>query len=70
MEDQQPATGDLTEESAVDTAAAESEAAPVDELDVDLSDAENGDSSTEDDEVGGVDEGVVRLGEDQRYRQR
>jgi Mce-associated membrane protein len=65
VEDQQPATGDLTEESAVDTAAAETEAAPVDEPDVDASetdeaDAESADDSTEDDEA---DEGVVRFRE-------
>jgi Mce-associated membrane protein len=35
VEDQQPATGDLTEESAVDTAAAETEAVPADESDAD-----------------------------------
>jgi Mce-associated membrane protein len=68
VEDQQPATGDLTEESAVDTAAAETEAAPVDEPDVDapdidLSDAEYADESTEDDEADDADEGVVRFRE-------
>ncbi len=74
MEDQQPATGDLTEESAVDTAAAETEAAPVDEptvaasdvdeSDVDESDVddENADSPTEDDEAEG-DGAVVRFRE-------
>ena len=45
MEDQQPATGDLTEESAVDTAVAETEAAPVDEPDVDASDVDVSDES-------------------------
>ena len=78
MEDQQPATGDLTEESAVDTTAAETEAAPVDEPDIDLSDAdepdidepdvdvsdaENADESTEDYEAADADEGVVRFRE-------
>jgi Mce-associated membrane protein len=60
VEDQQPATGDLTDESAVDTAAAETEAAPVDEStvaesDVDESDLddENADSPTEDGEAEG-----------------
>jgi Mce-associated membrane protein len=68
VEDQQPATGDLTEESAVDTAAAETEAAPVDSDAADLSegeasegdaseDGENGDETTEDDQ------GVVRFRE-------
>jgi Mce-associated membrane protein len=62
VEDQQPATGDLTEESAVDTAAA-TEAAPVDEPDIDVSDAENADGSTEDYEAEAADEGVVRFRE-------
>jgi Mce-associated membrane protein len=58
VEDQQPATGDLTDESAVDTAAAETEAAPVDEptvavSDVDESDVDESDSPTEDDEAEG-----------------
>jgi Mce-associated membrane protein len=60
VEDQQPATGDLTDESAVDTTAAETEAAPVDEStvaesDVDESDLddENADSPTEDGEAEG-----------------
>jgi Mce-associated membrane protein len=68
VEDQQPATGDLTEESAVDTAAAETEAAPVDSDAADLSegeasegdaseDGENVDETTEDDQ------GVVRFRE-------
>jgi Mce-associated membrane protein len=65
VEDQQPATGDLTEESAVDTAAAETEAAPVDDTnleDSDGSDGENADEPTEDDEEAD-DEGVVRFRE-------
>ena len=69
MEDQQPATGDLTEESAVDTDAAETEAAPVDSDAADASedgelsegdaseDGENVDETTEDDQ------GVVRFRE-------
>jgi Mce-associated membrane protein len=76
VEDQQLATGDLTDGSAVDTAGAETEAAPVDEptaasdvdesdvdeSDVDESDVddENADSSTEDNEAEG-DGGVVRF---------
>jgi len=76
VEDQQLATGDLTDESAVDTAGAETEAAPVDEptaasdvdesdvdeSDVDESDVddENADSSTEDAEAEG-DGAVVRF---------
>ena len=63
MEDQQPATGDLTEESAVDTIAAETEAAPVDEPDIDPSDAENADGSIEDDEAEDADGGAVRFRE-------
>lgn len=61
MEDQQPATGDLTEEPAVD--AAETEAAPVDSDGADPSaadaseDGENADETTEDDQ------GVVRFRE-------
>jgi Mce-associated membrane protein len=53
VEDQQPATGDLTEESAVDTAAAETEAAHVDPAvdDADESDTEIVDETTEDDGV-------------------
>jgi Mce-associated membrane protein len=70
VEDQQPATGDLTEESAVDTGAAETEAAPVDSDAADASedretsaddetseDGENADETTEDDQ------GVVRFRE-------
>jgi Mce-associated membrane protein len=45
VEDQQPATGDLTEESAVDPAVAETETAPVDEPDVDASDVDVSDES-------------------------
>jgi Mce-associated membrane protein len=63
VEDQQPATGDLTEESAVDTIAAETEAAPVDAWDVDPPDTENTDGSSEDDEAESADEGVVRFRE-------
>jgi len=63
VEDQQPATGDLTEESAVDTAVAETEAAPVDASDVDAPDTENTDGSSEDDDAEGADEGVVRFRE-------
>ncbi len=52
MEDQQPATGDLTGESAVDTIVAETDAAPVDETEVDVSDdgASDPDASDNDDE--------------------
>ncbi len=72
MEDQQPATGDLTDESAVDTAAAETDAAPLDEPTVDASDVaapdvdapdvddETADSPTEDGETEG-DGAVVRF---------
>jgi Mce-associated membrane protein len=63
VEDQQPATGDLTEDSAVDTIAAETEAAPVDEPDIDPSDTENTDGSSEADEAESSDEGVVRFRE-------
>jgi Mce-associated membrane protein len=55
VEDQQPATGDLTEETAadtVDTAAAETEAAPVDGPTVAASDVDDADA----DESGVVDE--------------
>jgi Mce-associated membrane protein len=65
VEDQQPATGDLTEESAVVTAADETEAAPVDEAspdETDETDGENADEPTEDDEEA-TDEGVVRFHE-------
>jgi Mce-associated membrane protein len=74
VEDQQPATGDLTDESAVDTVAAETEAAPVDQPDVDVSDVgesdvedsdvddENADATTEDGEIEGED-AVVRFRE-------
>jgi Mce-associated membrane protein len=74
VEDQQPATGDLTDESAVDTAAAETEAAPVDVSDGDVSDVdesdvdesdvddENADSPTEDSETDG-DDAAVRFRE-------
>jgi Mce-associated membrane protein len=67
VEDQQPATGDLTEESAVDTAAAETEATPVDPV-AEESDTENVDEPTEDDETDEADEsdddaGVVRFRE-------
>jgi len=64
VEDQQPATGDLTEEPAVDAVAAETEAAPVDSDPADVSvddevseDSENADETTEDGE------GVVRFRE-------
>jgi len=64
VEDQQPATGDLTEEPAVDAVAAETEAAPVDSDPADVSvdgevseDSENPDETTEDGE------GVVRFRE-------
>lgn len=64
MEDQQPATGDLTEESAVDTAADETDAAPVESDAADASadgevseDGENADETTEDGE------GAVRFRE-------
>jgi len=69
VEDQQPAEGYLTVESAVDTAAAETEAAPVDEptvavsgLDVSDVDDENADSPIEDGETEG-DDAVVRFRE-------
>jgi Mce-associated membrane protein len=66
VEDQQPATGDLTEESAVDTAAAEAEATPVDPV-AEESDTENVDEPTEDDETDASDSdddaGVVRFRE-------
>jgi Mce-associated membrane protein len=58
VEDQQPATGDLTDESAVDTAGAETETAPVDgptvsasdvgESDVDESDVDEADVDASD----------------------
>jgi Mce-associated membrane protein len=70
VEDQQPAAGDLTEESAVVTAADETEAAPVDEASLDETDVENVDESTEDDDEASEeageeasDEGVVRFHE-------
>jgi Mce-associated membrane protein len=66
VEDQQPATGDLTEESAVDTAAAETEATPVDPV-AEESDTESADEPTEDDETDASDSdddaGVVRFRE-------
>jgi Mce-associated membrane protein len=68
VEDQQPATGDLTEESAVVTAADETEAAPVDEAsldetdETDETDGENADEPSEDDEDA-TDQGVVRFHE-------
>ncbi len=65
MEDQQPATGDLTLASAVDTAVAETEAAPVDSDAADAAgdtDSESADESTEDDQSAG-DDGVVRFRE-------
>jgi Mce-associated membrane protein len=49
VEDQQPATGDLTDESAIDTAAAETDAAPVAEPTVAASDA--GDADVDESEV-------------------
>jgi Mce-associated membrane protein len=60
VEDQQPATGDLTEESAVDTAAAETEAADVDS-DADGTDSESAEETTEPEES--PDDGVVRFRE-------
>lgn len=60
MEDQQPATGALTEESAV--GAGETDAAPVDESDTaasDAPDAESADATTDD--VAQGDEGVVHF---------
>jgi Mce-associated membrane protein len=68
VEDQQPATGDLTDESAVDTAAAETEAVPVDPA-IDEPDTENVDEATEDEEADESDSddddepGVVRFRE-------
>jgi Mce-associated membrane protein len=65
VEDQQPAAGDLTEESAVVTAADETEAAPVDEAsldETDETDGENADEPSEDDEDA-TDQGVVRFHE-------
>ncbi|WIM86984.1 mammalian cell entry protein [Candidatus Mycobacterium wuenschmannii] len=64
MEDQQPATGDLTSASAVDTAAAETEAAPVESATEELVDAENIDDAGEDaDESTEDDAGIVRFRE-------
>jgi Mce-associated membrane protein len=69
VEDQQPATGDLTEESAVETAAAETEAAPVDpavdEADIESVDETIEDETTEDEttEDEDVEDGVVRFRE-------
>jgi Mce-associated membrane protein len=67
VEDQQPATGDLTGESAIDTIAAETDTGPADEADVDASDLgssevddESADSTTEDAETEG-DDTVVRF---------
>jgi Mce-associated membrane protein len=66
VEDQQPATGDLTLASAVDTAAAETEATPVDPV-AEESDTENVDEPTEDDDADASDSdddaGVVRFRE-------
>jgi Mce-associated membrane protein len=64
VEDQQPATGDLTDESAVDTVAAETEAAPVDEptvaaSDVGESDVDGADVDESDVDVSDVDESDV-----------
>ena len=69
MEDQQPATGDLTEESAVDTAAAETEAESVDPAvdEADASGTETVDETTEDDDAqdedAPEDDAVVRFRE-------
>jgi Mce-associated membrane protein len=64
VEDQQPATGDLTDESGVETAAAETEAAPVDGSDVGESgiEGENADGKSEDGEAEGGDT-VIRFRE-------
>jgi Mce-associated membrane protein len=64
VEDQQLATGDLTDESAVDTAGAETEAAPVDEptvaaSDVGESDVDGADVDESDVDVSDVDESDV-----------
>jgi Mce-associated membrane protein len=61
VEDQQPATGDLTLASAVDTAATEAESAPVDPA-AEESDTENVDAATEDDDEA-TDDGLVRFRE-------
>lgn len=69
MEDQQPATGDLTLASAVDTAAAETEAAPVDPDAADtpaddaLADGEASEDSENTDETTEDDQGAVRFRE-------
>jgi Mce-associated membrane protein len=56
VEDQQPATGDLTDESAVDTAAADTEAAPVDEPTVAESDLDGSDVDDADVDESDVDD--------------
>ncbi|WP_428342796.1 mammalian cell entry protein [Mycobacterium sp.] len=56
MEDQQPATGDLTDESAAGTAAAETEAAPVDEPTVAASAADEADADEADVDEADVDD--------------
>jgi Mce-associated membrane protein len=59
VEDQQHATGDLTDESAIDTVAAETDAAPVDDSAVEVS----GGADTDIDESD-IDENVEGTGED------
>ena len=61
MEDQQPATGDLTEEPGVE--AAETEAAPVDSDGADASAAEASEDGENADETTQDDQGVVRFRE-------
>jgi Mce-associated membrane protein len=59
VEDQQHATGDLTDESAIDTVAAETDAAPVDDSAVEVSDGADPDIDESD-----IDENVEGTGED------
>jgi Mce-associated membrane protein len=80
VEDQQPAPGDLTDESAIDTAAAETEAAPVDEPTVAASDAGEADvddpaddeSDLDDENADSATEGGAPEGDDAvvRFRER
>ena len=75
MEDQQPATGDLTGESAIDTIAAETDTAAADHMDIDVSEdgASEPDASDNDDEnADGAAEDAAAEGDDPvvRFRQR
>jgi Mce-associated membrane protein len=80
VEDQQPATGDLTDESAVDTAAAETGAAPVDEptvaaLDageVDVDEPADDEPDVDDENADGATEDGATEGDDAvvRFRER